>query len=635
MVTSNGSSGAAVWSSGSPTVLPSGVAPGSSAYAIDDSGRVAGWAWFNYAKPSWDLNPDDPSSYPEEHACVWTNAAAYPTDLDTQQNSVNAHNEAYTSNDGYLYSFYQSAATALNTNGIYGYCGSYYFNSVASEFAAGSDPVPADATLNNLNSLSTGPTTGIGAAAGTNYCGGCNRTYGTDPLHGNRDIVTNSAIVSGVEFQPDAGYTYFYLQGINAGGLATGYEASDYTTNCPVLWQNGTNAILPGTGMPRALNNLYTTNVTAGSPPTTNVAATPQIVGVDGTYTNATLWDQVALNGTNTVNGTYVQKNLNWLTYGVPPLNLHIWNLVSVVAINNSGAIVGTATNLFDGLTHGVLLLPCQFRLLNGDTNTADVDGMFFDGTRPTTISATASYNPTNIVSSDIGTTNTDGPGNYGMDVLGVDLPLGQGRANLSGPPPVTLVGQCLIDSLMMVAKVSSPAATNITYGWNRVYQGGEVSIAQTTTNTWYVKADGTPTGVPTPEEDIDNGTPPYVYHTTVPSTNNNVLSCYDNPGTVISNYTNAAPHINDFGYRKLAFTYSLTNSIGSASAVATQQIGVIMVIKRIATSGTISTDWAIQSNVVSTTNVPSPYFTTNEIRAIVAPSTNAIIFDPSVLVSP
>jgi hypothetical protein len=168
-----------------------------------------------------------------------------------------------------------------------------------------------------------------------------------------------------------------------------------------------------------------------------------------------------------------------------------------------------------------MMLIPCQFRLLNGDTNTADVDGMDFNGARPTTISATASYNPTNIISSDIGTTNTDGPGNYGMDVLGVDLPLGQGRANLSGPPPTTLVGQCFIDSLMMVAKVSPPAAAKITYGWNRVYQGGEVSIAQTTTNTWYVKADGTPTGVPTPEEDIDDGTPPYVYHTTIPSTNN------------------------------------------------------------------------------------------------------------------
>ena len=187
----------------------------------------------------------------------------------------------------------------------------------------------------------------------------------------------------------------------------------------------------------------------------------------------------------------------------------------------------------------------------------------------------------------------------------------------------------------MMVAKVSPPASTNITYGWNRVYQGGEVSVAQTTTNTWYVKADGTPTGVPTPEEDIDDGTPPYVYHTTIPSTNNSVVSCYDNPGTVISNYTSDAPHTNDFGYRKLAFTYSLTNSIGSASAVATQQVGVIMVIKRVATTGTISTDWAAQSNVISTAIIPSPYFTTNEIRAIVAPSTNRIIFDPSVLVSP
>ena len=270
------------------------------------------------------------------------------------------------------------------------------------------------------------------------------------------------------------------------------------------------------------------------------------------------------------------------------------------------------------------MLLPCQFKLLNGDTNAADVDGMDFNGNRPTTISGTASYNPTNIITTDIATTNvTDGTGNGGIDTLGAD-PMGQGRASYPGIANV--------DSLMVLAKVSPAAATNITYGWARGYLSQAVTIAYTSTNTWYVK--GIPGYTTNDPNDIDQGLP--VYHTLIPSTNNNVLSCYDNPGIALSAYASGAPHTNDYGYMKCDFTYALTNFIGSTNAVATQHVGQIIAMKRIATTGTDALNWTNVINIASTTNIPNgTSFTTNEIRAIVAPSTNAIIFDSSVPVSP
>jgi len=72
---------------------------------------------------------------------------------------------------------------------------------------------------------------------------------------------------------------------------------------------------------------------------------------------------------------------------------------------------------------------------------------------------------------------------------------VGDGRANVLSPFYIPEAHQCFIDSLTMLAKVSPPSAPNITYGWNRVYQAGDVSIAHTATNTWYVTAVGTPSG--------------------------------------------------------------------------------------------------------------------------------------------
>jgi hypothetical protein len=203
------------------------------------------------------------------------------------------------------------------------------------------------------------------------------------------------------------------------------------------------------------------------------------------------------------------------------------------------------------------------------------------------------------------------------MDVLGVDLPIGQGR-------PRAQTGTDYIDSLLMIAQVS-PASANVTYGWNRTVQTQNVGITLKTDSSgtyWYVQNvyTGGGYGIPTPHGDMPPGMAQF--ESLTPSTNGNVVAIYDNPGMNVPNYGSFAPNTNDFAYSKKEFFYSLTNSIGTASTVAYQPIGQIQVLKRIATTGTVSLDWASQSNVVSTTIIPNcTNFTSAEISAIVGTS--------------
>ena len=189
----------------------------------------------------------------------------------------------------------------------------------------------------------------------------------------------------------------------------------------------------------------------------------------------------------------------------------------------------------------------------------------------------------------------------------------------------------------MMLAKVSPPAATNVTYAWYRDYLIRGVTIENTSTNTWYVKAVGYHSGIsgtPSPNPDWTNTISGY--QTTVPSTNNNVVAIYDDPGMYIGQYTNNGPNtngpnVNDYAYQKVKFTYYLTNSIGTASALATQNVGTYIVVQKTNNSGVIANDWSGKENIVSTTNIPDCSGVTQaEIRAIVG-GTNTIRLDSSV----
>ena len=276
-----------------------------------------------------------------------------------------------------------------------------------------------------------------------------------------------------------------------------------------------------------------------------------------------------------------------------------------------------------------VILPPVQFRLLSGHAGSITTDGHNFDGTVPTTISATSPDNTTTVA--DIGKTAANGGGgNDAIDVLGVDYPFGYGRPAYEGI--------CYTYSLIVAAKVAP--STNFTYTWHRVYQDRSVTIAHITTSGrsyWFVKAHNSPTGVPTPIEDTDGGT----HQTTIPSPKS-ILYCYDNPGMSVLQFAVDAPHVNDFAYEKTDFTYSVTTSSGTYSATSSVHVGQKIVAKRkaVGISGNINNEWTGVSNFVGTElNIDCTTVTTSEIRAIVergdVGGTDPIVFDSSVPNSP
>ena len=92
------------------------------------------------------------------------------------------------------------------------------------------------------------------------------------------------------------------------------------------------------------------------------------------------------------------------------------------------------------------------------------------------------------------------------------------------------------------------------------------LQLQKTTTNTWYVNAVGTPTGVPPPPVyDTENEATAGKFYTTN-SSPSNVVAFTDTPSMIISYFIESAPNINtnDFAYEKTDFTYFLTNYIGS-----------------------------------------------------------------------
>lgn len=189
-------------------------------------------------------------------------------------------------------------------------------------------------------------------------------------------------------------------------------------------------------------------------------------------------------------------------------------------AINDEGAIVGTATYTPTGTTdpiaagsHGVMLLPCQYKLLNGDTNTADVDGVDFFGNRPTT--------------RDYGYLSTDNASTaatisaLGTNSLGA-LPLN--NTYYSGAPVNSILVECMV----------LPSSSAITYSWHRSYRDCSAMIVHSGSN-WNVTSANS-TSNPSQESD-DTGTSS-VFTTSVSA--KQLLYYADCPGANLSAFFNA-----------------------------------------------------------------------------------------------
>jgi hypothetical protein len=271
-------------------------------------------------------------------------------------------------------------------------------------------------------------------------------------------------------------------------------------------------------------------------------------------------------------------------------------------AINDGGAIVGTAT--YSGTntaiaagSHGVLLLPCQFSLLNG--NQSGTDGLNFDGTRPTKISQTSPDNST--ATTDIG--NSSG-GNGGIDLLGIDS-FGQGR-------PEAPAGDAYVASLLVVAKVMPATVPGITYSWNRTYNDRKIWVhwtgGLTGIGTWQVTCLNSSTFF---TSGSDNN-PPGTDNTIVPSPDQ-LLYSYDNPGMNLGIWNNATLY--DIAYEEKSFTYTLTINVGNGvSTTSTINVGQTIIAKM---GGSITSPvWQPVSNVVSTTSIPNCSITTAKVQA-------------------
>jgi hypothetical protein len=389
---------------------------------------------------------------------------------------------------------------------------------------------------------------------------------------------------------------------LNTTTVFYSYSTSPYFYNSPtqyLLWDGTVQIVLPQSPgstspviYPVGVNGL-TQVTTTGSTTQTNAAT--QVIGTDGT--NGYVW-QLKPPSTNAPSFAYPQK-LDLLVAGYTTNNTPPWSQAIPSSINDSGAIVGTAT--YSGTntaiaqgSHGVLLLPCQYSLLNG--NQSGTDGLNFDGTRPTTISATATDNTTTVA--DIGNTPANGGGgNDGLDILGNDVPFGQGRPDNPG--------NAYAYSLMVVAKVSPATATSISYSWNRVFEDRGVTIIKTlntSTNTYYwevksVNSANNPTGFPTPYPDTDGGS----HQTTTPSAKS-ILYSYDDPAMNFAFFN--ACGVGDYAYEECNYTYTLTITMGSATATRVINVGNVITAQRAGT-GIGASNWTGKGNVVSTTSIP------------------------------
>jgi hypothetical protein len=269
--------------------------------------------------------------------------------------------------------------------------------------------------------------------------------------------------------------------------------------------------------------------------------------------------------------------------------------------INDYGCIVGTATYTPTGTmdpiaagSHGVLLLPCQYSLLNG--NQSGVDGLNFDGTRPQTLPATAPDNTT--VGLDIQALN--GGTQTTINVLGTVLPVGLGRRDYPGA--------CYTSSLVVTAKVPPSSAINISYSWNRTYNSHVVLIQWNGLTKWNVNQLYYKTVQP---DDTD-----HEYETSTPSPNGQ-LYIFDNPALDLADNCDSA-NVGDYAYLETDFTYTLTISIGTSTTTRTMHVGQTILAKRVNTTGITATDWQGIENLVSTSGIPNCQITFDKVHSIV-----------------
>jgi hypothetical protein len=249
-----------------------------------------------------------------------------------------------------------------------------------------------------------------------------------------------------------------------------------------------------------------------------------------------------------------------------------------------------------------IMLIPCQYKLLNGDTNTADVDGVDFFGNRPTT--------------RDYGYLSTDNASTaatisaLGTNSLGA-LPLN--NTYYSGAPVSSILVECMV----------LPSSSAITYSWHRSYRDCSAMIVHSGSN-WNVT---TANSTSNPSQQSDDTGTSSVFTTSVSA--KQLLYYADCPGANLAAFFNAC-QVGDFAYLQRNFTYTLTITIGTTTTTSVLHVGQVDIVKRIAVTGNPLTDWQVQQNTVTTTAIPTCQVTRPQVNAIVGTTTTGTI-DPAV----
>lgn len=250
------------------------------------------------------------------------------------------------------------------------------------------------------------------------------------------------------------------------------------------------------------------------------------------------------------------------------------------------------------------VVLP-SFKLLNGDTTAADVDGIDFFGNRPTTRDydylATDNTSTASVIR-DLG----------GENKLGI-LPLNN-----------SYVSGASVNSILVEADVP-PSTSGITYSWLRSYHDCSATIIHSDSQWNVASVNGIDNGNPTQQSNDSHNSDSYT--TTVSP--KNLLYYADAPGANLTAYFSAC-QVNDFAYEQTDFTYTLTINVGTTTGTSILHVGQVIIAKRTALTGNVEDQWEVLQNTITTTNIPTCQVTTTQVDAIVG-GTPAVSIDPAV----
>jgi hypothetical protein len=163
-----------------------------------------------------------------------------------------------------------------------------------------------------------------------------------------------------------------------------------------------------------------------------------------------------------------------------------------------------------------------------------------------------------------------------GVDGLG-PLPMGQGRADFPGTAYTA--------GIEVVGTISPPSATSLTFRWKRFLSRRSWNIRHDTAHHRWNVTQRSRRGFP------DDDTGPATFNTPVPNANRRI---YSNDGSALLPGNVAADAVGDFIYEEKDFTYRVERNLrGSWITCVEMRVGQIEKVRRIATTGTVATDWS------------------------------------------